>query len=68
MTAMRTEQGLSAWVCYGQVESRFHEVFLHGSMAVSGNVARRGSSGRCGLVGAAVDTACKQRYQPLRIF
>jgi hypothetical protein len=65
MTAMCIEQGLPAWVCYGQVESRFHEVFLHGSMAVSDNSARRGSSGRCGPVGAAVDTACKQQHQPL---
>ena len=30
MAAMCMEQGLSAWVCYGQVESRFHEVFFMG--------------------------------------
>ncbi len=61
---MCMKQGLSAWVCYEQVESRVHGVFLHGPMAVSDSSAHEGAWGRCGLVGAAVDLAGKQQHQP----
>ncbi|SDC66881.1 hypothetical protein F558DRAFT_02413 [Streptomyces sp. AmelKG-A3] len=49
MTAVCTERGPPARVCYGQVESRFHEVF---SSWAGGGVRRlrtRGSTGRCGF-------------------
>lgn len=49
MTAVCTEQGLPAWVCYGQAESRFHGVFLHGEMAVSDSSARRGRAAGAGF-------------------
>lgn len=60
---MCMKQGLSAWVFYDQVESRFHGVFLHGPMAVSDSSAHEGSSGGCGLVGATVDLVGKQQHQ-----
>lgn len=49
MTVVCTERGPPVRVCYGQVESRFQEVFPHRPVAVSDDSARGGSSGRCGF-------------------